>query len=216
MKNPFHHRGKIILGTLGVSLVAGLITGTFRNQSFWRSADQRGDAWMRQGKFDRAAKTYSDPWRIANALYRAGSFKEATHEFARVPGAVGRYNAGNSWLMIGSYEQAIASYNEALKLRPGWKEAEDNKALALARKSLLDASGKDAAQESADAYDPDEIVMDGKKDETQQPVELAKGGPTNDAAARELWLRRIQTTPGEFLKAKFSYQVSSENGNVQK
>jgi len=42
--------------------------------------------------------------------------------------------------MRGQYETAIASYDRALGFRPAWKEAEENKALALARKKLMEDS----------------------------------------------------------------------------
>jgi Ca-activated chloride channel homolog len=32
----------------------------------------------------------------------------------------------------------------------------------------------------------------------------------SDAELRATWLRQVQTTPGDFLRAKFAYQASQE------
>src|SRR5262249_27512125 len=137
-----------------------------------------------------------------------GDFEAAAHTFARVPGADGAFDQGNAWLMRGHYADAIESYDRALGFRSKWKEAEENKALALARKQSLDASGKDADQEQTGQDKPDKIVFDPKgNDEKSQPVDM-NGEKMSDEELRATWLRRVQTTPGDFLQAKFAYQAA--------
>ena len=161
---------------------------------------------MRAKRFAEAAKAYSDPWRLGVAQYRNGDFEAAAKTFVRVPGANGAFDQGNAWLMHGKYDAAIASYDRALGYRMGWKEAEENKALALARKAKLEASSEHREEEQADAYKPDEIVFDQKGgDKKGEPIELAQGD-VSDSALRANWLRRVQTTPADFLRAKFAYQ----------
>ena len=189
-------------------VVLVLVLGSVRNPNFWTTPDQRGDALMRERKFADAAKAYSDPWRIGIAQYRNGDFEAAAKTFARVPGAVGAFNQGNAWLMHGQYDAAVASYDRALGFHPAWREAEENKTLALARKAKIQDSGKDRADEQGDTQKPDDIVFDQKGDDKQgQPVELASG-EMSDEEARATWLRRVQTTPADFLRAKFAYQAA--------
>lgn len=186
------------------------IVGTMLNANFWSTPDQRGDALMRGKKFADAAKTYSDPWHIGMAQYRNGDFEAAAKTFARVPGATGAFDQGNAWLMHGQYDTAIASYDRALSFRAGWKDAEENKAVALARKGKMEGAGKDAAQEQTGQDKPDEIKFDLKgSDEKGKPIELADGD-VSDEEMRATWLRRVQTTPGDFLRAKFAYQAAKE------
>ena len=110
--------------------------------------------------------------------------------------------------MHGQYDAAVASYDRALGFHPGWKDAEENKALALARKAKMEDSGRDADQEQTGQDKPDDIVFDQKSsDEHGQPIELA-GGEMSDEEMRATWLRRVQTTPGDFLRAKFAYQAA--------
>ncbi|MHA3771832.1 tetratricopeptide repeat protein [Verrucomicrobiota bacterium sgz303538] len=128
-----------------------------------------------------------------------------------MPGPNGAFNQGNAWLMHRKYDQAIASYERALSIRPGWKEAEENKALAAARRAKIEASGEKREQQQAEAYEPDKIVFDQKgADKMGQPVEISNG-KMSDEELRATWLRGVQTTPGDFLRAKFAYQAAQKN-----
>lgn len=190
---------------LGFAIALG--AGTVRNPEFWQSCARRGDRLFAKKAFAEAAVAYQSPDRIGAAQYRNGDFEAAAKTFARVPGAEGAYNQGNAWLMHGQYDDAIKSYNRALGFHPQWKEAEDNKTLAIARKQLIDDAGEDR-RESADAYDPDDLVMDINEDHKQgEPTQL-NGGEMSDEELRTIWLRRVQTTPGDFLQAKFAYQAA--------
>ena len=202
---------RILLFGFGLVVII-LSIGTWRVPNFWRSPDQHGDAFLRAKKFAEAAKAYSDPWRMGVAQYRNGDFEAAAKTFSRVPGAVGAFDQGNAWLMHGSYDAAVASYDRALGFRAGWKDAEENKALALGRKKKIEQSGENREQEQTgpnpEEEPPDEIVFDQKgADAKGNPVEMAQGD-VSDEALRASWLRRVQTTPGDFLRAKFAYQAS--------
>ena len=80
----------------------------------------------------------------------------------------------------------------------------------MARKEMLAESSKHRAEESANAYKPQEIKFDlkGENKEEGKPTEM-NGEKMSDAELRALWLRRVQTTPGDFLRAKFAYQAAS-------
>lgn len=205
---PLPMRSLVTL-VVGLLFLLVLVVGTVRNPHFWLTADQRGDQLFAEKKLAEAAKAYADPWRIGVAQYRDGEFEAAAKTFKRVPGADGALNQGNAWLMHGQYDEAIESYDRALGFHPGWKEAEENKALAMARKDMLDASGKNRAEDQTGAYTADKIVFDQKGDDKKgQPTEM-NGQKLSDAELRALWLRRVQTTPGDFLRAKFAYQAAS-------
>lgn len=202
-------RHRILLITPG-ALAVLLIAGTLRNPEFWESADHRGDRLMARHLYAEAAKAYRDPWRIGVAQYRDGQFENAAKTFARVPGANGAFDAANAWLMHGQYDRAIAGYDKALGMHPGWKEALDNKQLAIVRRDRLNASGKDRDQESAEAYEPDEIVMDQKGENKAGEKKEPGEGTADDAALQATWLRRVKTRPQDFLKAKFAWQAQAQ------
>jgi Ca-activated chloride channel family protein len=194
--------------TILVVLAAVLGIGTWRDPDFWRTADQRGDALMKKKEFAKAAKAYHDPMRIGIAQYRDGAFEAAAGTFARVAGADGQYNSANAWLMHGQYEKAIGLYDRALSIRPGWKEAVENKAVAIARHDRMTISDKDREAESAEAYDPDDITFDNKGGDEQKEDQKPLEGESKDVGLQARWLRRVKTTPAQFLRAKFAWQAS--------
>jgi Ca-activated chloride channel family protein len=190
-----------------------LVVGTLRNPDFWNGADRRGDALIRQNKFEEAAKTYIDPMRQGVAFYRAGDFEKAAKAFVRVPEAAGAFNQGNALLMHGAYDQAVAAFDRALGFRPAWKEAEENRALALARR---DAIKKQAGDQGAD-QDPDEIVVDLNAQHSEKKANSSiEGDALSDEEVQATWLRRVQTTPGDFLRLKFAYQAQAKTEAGQK
>ena len=139
----------------------------------------RRNALPRRTGLPKRPKRMPTPERIGAAQFRNGDFEAAAKTYARVPGAPGAFDQGNAWLMHGQYDAAIASYDRALGFHHGWKDAEENKAIAVARKAKIDASGKDRDKESADAYKPDEIAFDQKGDDKKgQPTELSNRKPS--------------------------------------
>ena len=42
--------------------------------------------------------------------------------------------------------------------------------------------------------------------------DTSAGGAMSDAELRNRWLRRVQTAPADFLRAKFAYQAALKDG----
>ena len=82
---------------------------------------QEGGLWWRA---DQAAHARSVE---AESAYRKGAFAEATREWQGLPGADAAYNRGNALAKAGRYEDAIAAYDEALRLQPRMADALANK-----------------------------------------------------------------------------------------
>jgi Ca-activated chloride channel family protein len=58
---------------------------------------------------------------------------------------------------------------------------------------------------------PDKIVFEkGKNPNPGEKTEVAGGDPLTDEELRGLWLRRVQTRPADFLRAKFAFQVQEK------
>jgi Ca-activated chloride channel family protein len=145
------------------------------------------------------------------ALYRDGQFKEAAAAFARVDSPEAAFDRGNALLMHGKYSDAIASYDRALQRRPDWHEAKANRDLAEARRQMLEPP-KDDAGGTGGQLPADEIVFDDrvKQSGDSKKVEVVTGGQLTDEQLQALWLRRVQTKPADFLRAKFAYQLSRQ------
>ena len=182
-------------------------SGSFAN--LWLTPDQHGAWLMARQRYAEAARHFSDPLWQGTALYRDGLFKEAAAAFARVESPEAAFDRGNALLMHGKYSDAIASYDRALRQRPDWREAEANRDLAEARRQMLEPP-KDNAGGTGGQLKPDEIVFDDRPQQSgdSKEVEVVTGGQMSDEQLQALWLRRVQTKPEDFLRAKFAYQLS--------
>lgn len=185
-----------------VVLLGGITWG-----SLWLTPDQRGQRLMDRQQYVDAAAAFRDPMRQGVAWFRAGEFEKAQQSFARVASADAELNRGNCLIMLGQYEPAIERYDRALKLRPDWEDARVNREIAIARAAKLNNEGGDMGDQRLGA---DEIRFDKKKDSEGQNTEVDDSETISDSAMQALWLRRVQTKPADFLKAKFAYQLSDQ------
>ena len=194
--------------------VLGLAVGTWRNPEFWFTADQQGERLLRRGEFAEAAERFRDPLRGGSAWYRAGEFEKAAAAFMRSTAPEAHYNRGNSLVFLGKYDEAVEAYDKALAKRPDWEAARSNRELALNRAERLKREGGEGTGGKLGA---DEIVFEpGKKGGGGEETEVtAEGGEMSDQELQALWLRRIQTKPADFLKAKFSWQAANPNSGEE-
>jgi Ca-activated chloride channel family protein len=118
--------------------------------------------------------------------------------------------------MHGKYDDAIASYDIALQRRLDWPEATTNRALAQARRQLLQPPQDDAGGTGGELQ-ADDIVFDDRPTQgaDAQAVESVAGGQVSDEQLQALWLRRVQTQPADFLRAKFAYELSQRKERPQ-
>ncbi len=173
--------------------------------ALWLTPDQQGRRLFNTGDFLAAAEHFRNPMWQGTALYRAGEFKQAQPVFARLDTAEAHYNRGNCLVFLGQYEDAVASYERALKLQPDWTEARENRDLAAARANLLKNEGGKMGDQQIGA---DEIVFD-KKKPGGQDTQVTGEQAADSTSMQALWLRRVQTRPANFLKAKFAYQAAT-------
>jgi Ca-activated chloride channel family protein len=183
--------------------------GPWRRPELWLTPDQRADRLFREGMYHEAAEAYADSFRRGIAFYRAGDFKSAEGAFARSGSPDAAYNRGNALVLSGKYDDAIWSYDRALSLRPDWKDAAENRALAVVRRDRLRFQGGD---EIGGQEKPDAVLFDNKQNCAGEAVQVGAGEALSDDELRALWLRRVQTRPADFLRAKFSFQLQAQEG----
>lgn len=174
-------------------------------RDLWLTPDQRGRMLMSQNRPADAATAFRDPLWRGVALFRAGEFKEAAQAFAARDTAEGAFNQGDALVMLGQYDDALKRYDRALALRPAWPEALKNREIARIRGERKKTEGGETGNTDDK---PDEIVFDKtKKGGEDSTVEGEK--PMSDEQVRALWLKRVQTRPADFLRAKFAYQLQA-------
>src|SRR5690606_13609116 len=91
--------------------------------------DQQGARALAEGDATSAQQRFKDPEWKATAAYRAEDYETAAQLFASIDTARAHYNRGNALAHAGKLDDAIAAYQQALKLDPDFQQAADNKAL---------------------------------------------------------------------------------------
>ncbi|WP_336800397.1 hypothetical protein [Kaistia sp. MMO-174] len=206
----FGKYGLIVLGAAILTLALG--AAQFGWRELWASPDQRGRLLFERGRYADAAASFHDPmWRGA-ALMRAGDFKTAAQVFGGIDTAEAAYDQGNALVMLGQYETAVGRYDRALELKAGWDDATANRMLAQMRAEMMKSPGGDLGDQEEGA---DEIVYDkDAKSQNGQDTQV-DDTPMSDAEVRALWLKRVQTKPADFLRARFAYQLQVASAQPQ-
>lgn len=95
--------------------------------SLWRTADQRGAAFLAQGDAAAAARTFSDPRRKAYAELQAGDPAAAASRLAAFDDGDSHYNRGNALARTGDLQGALDAYEAAIKHDPKNADATHNR-----------------------------------------------------------------------------------------
>ena len=171
------------------------------------TSDQRGRLLMAKKEYKEAAKVFQNPLQRGTALYRSGDFKEAAAAFGQSNSLKALYNRANALLLLGKYDEAISDYERVLSLKSDWLEARENLDLARARKEKMKPPEDDAGG-TGGQLEADEIVFDKRANKASaDQQEIVQGDDAlSDQEMRAMWLRRVETKPADFLRAKFLYQ----------
>jgi Ca-activated chloride channel family protein len=190
---------------LAVAVAAFLVMAVDQRplRDWFLTADQQGSMMLHKGQHAEAAKTFADPLWAGAAWYRAGEFEQAALAFSRIDTAPAHYNRANALLMQGEYESAIAAFDQALELRPGWSDAIGNREIARLRAERLELKGGDMTGGKMEA---DDFDFDAENGQGQPETTTGERQTLSDEQVQALWLRRVQTKPADFLRARFAYQ----------
>lgn len=180
----------LALGLAPLNAHAGSLADAFM------TPDQQGRWAFDHGHYPAAAAHFSDPYWKGIAAYRAVDYDLALASFARLNTAEAWFYLGNIYTRRYRFGAAIAAYQQALKLRPGFPQAEANLALALALQK-----DTDSAQQNAPDVKPDAVQFDNRHDQGK-----GQAVRTQQAASDAQWLENLTTSPARFLQQKFSLQ----------
>jgi Ca-activated chloride channel homolog len=193
-----------------VAVIAAAALILAAHQVGWRNlfltADQRGRVAMQRGHPAVAAERFRNPLWRGVALFRAGDFKTAAQVLSGLDTADGAYDQGNALVMLGQYDEAMKRYDRVLELRPGFADAATNREIARIRAERKKTEGGETGDTESK---PDEIVFDKTKKGGADTQIEGEGQPMSNQAVRAMWLKRVQTRPADFLKAKFAFQLQS-------
>jgi len=202
---------KILLSLAVIACVSAIIAWWFvAGHSFldlWLTPDQQGRTYFEKNDYKAAAERFQNPLWKGIAYYRSKNYDAAIDQFARVDTAEAAFDLGDAYVHSGGLEQAAACFEEVLRRRPDDGAAKENHDLvqSLIKKKRAREKEEEPPEGQEPIFDPDEIKVDekgkkGKKGEIEQADLSAE-------EVQQVWMRRLQTTPSDFLRLKFAAQA---------
>jgi Ca-activated chloride channel family protein len=205
---------------LFIALIAALLPSPALADGFidwWLTPDQQGRLYFQRGEYQMAARSFVQPEWKAIAFYKAGDFSNAAALFSTFEDPEGFFNLGNALAKREKLAPAAEAYRRAIALRPDFPEAAFNLdwvegLLKLSEKEYEDVGGT-GGKLGADRVVFDKRGAQGTGEVSAQELQAEKG--LSDEELQEMWMRRVQTTPGDFLQFKFFYQLQMQEGAAQ-
>jgi Ca-activated chloride channel homolog len=200
----------------------------FSWQDLWLNDDQRAQRAFETQQYETAQKLFDDPeWRAASA-YRHGDYEQAAAALAEATTADALYNRGNALAQLGRAEEAIDSYNRALKQDPQHEDARHNRDLLLQQQQQNPQSGQNSkdqnSQQNQDSQQqhqngqPDSKNQDSQQQnqnsQSQQDSQNQNQQQSQDGQQSESESEQQQQSPEQQAKEK-SQQEKSEQQRKQ-
>lgn len=198
-------RGK----TFAIATILSLLAGCEATVDWWLTPDQHGHRLYEQGNYSAAARAFEDPLWKGVAFYAAEEFASASAMLAPIDSAYARFYLGNSFAQRDLLAEAAEAYRQALQMQPSFAEAEFNlnwvSGLLELEQREYDDYGGTGGKLGADGFVFDDRAQNAQQ--TMTDIEAQTEGLT-DAQIEDIWMRRVQTTPADFLAIKFAYQLA--------
>ncbi|WP_111976584.1 vWA domain-containing protein [Algibacillus agarilyticus] len=114
--------------------------------NLWKTADQQGQEAFKNEDYASAEQHFQDKrWQAASQL-KQGNYEGAIETLSEFNDAESLYNKGNALANMGKLDEAIKSYEQALKQQPDFENAKRNKALAEQLKQQQEQQNQDSDQ----------------------------------------------------------------------
>jgi Ca-activated chloride channel family protein len=179
----------------------------------WMTADQQGRYHFERSDYAKAAQLFESPLWKGISFYFNKDYQNAIQQFSHLDTAESYFNLGNAYARLGQFESALDSYARVLKRNKNYPNAEHNRKLMV--KIIMQKKQQKEEEEEAQPgslLGADEIKIADPKDQTKRPE--TEGDPQEikmdmltDEQINEMWMRRVQTSPADFLRYKFQYQL---------
>ena len=197
-----------LVGGMAAALLAFAAPAEAAFMDWWLTPDQQGRIAYAQGDYAGAARLFTQPMWKGLAFYAAGEFASAAAIFENLDTPESLFQLGNSRAHQGQLSKSVAAYRAALERRPDFPEARFNldwvQGLLELQEREYDDYGGTGGKLGADG-----VVYDDRARNAQQTMTeiQARSQGLSEEQLREIWMRRVQTSPGDFLELKFAYQL---------
>lgn len=197
-----------------ILLVIALGLSTYQAGRFidlWLTQDQLASLQYNNENYVAAGRNFDNLYMQGLSYYAAEDFNNAINALRQLNTAESNFYMGNAYAQMDRLEESLAAYEAALLLQLDFPQAEFNFTWVSGLKELANKEYEDAGG-TGGQLEADEIVFDDRADDAvgeMSELELRAQG-MSDEEIQDLWMRRVQTTPGDFLKLKFSYQAAQQ------
>jgi len=192
----------------------------------WKTKDQKAFEFFKHDEPEKAAVTFENNQWKGSSHYRSGNYEQAYDAFSFDDSATGFYNRGNALAFSNQVQEAIAHYDEALRLNPEFDNAKFNKELLeqllqeqqdnTEDQHQAEQDAKNDNQEQSSSQDeqnqePEQSEnqqsqqnnQSGEKEEDKQREDNQESQASEQEQSTEQWLKQIPDDPGGLLKQKF-------------
>ncbi len=178
---------------------------------WWLTPDQQGRFYYEQGNYTKAASLFEDLYWKGLSYYAAQDFISAAAVFKKLDSAEAKFYLGNSLAHAGKLHEAIDAYQQALLAKPTSESTKFNLDWVQGIAEFEDKEYEDAGG-TGGQLKADKIVFDdrAKNAKSEMTALEAKAHGASEEQIEEMWMRRVQTTPGDFLQLKFYYQLQEQ------
>ncbi|WP_114238745.1 VWA domain-containing protein [Dyella sp. C9] len=195
-------RWVFVLGALGLGAMPAPASAAGWSVAGWFfTPDQQGRWYYEHRDFAKAAEHFQDPYWKGLALYQHGRYDDARKQFETLPGADAQLLTGNCYARVNEYEEAKDAYNQALRMRHPFPEAQANLALMT---RLIKIKESAPPEDEDDEYKPDQVKMDKDAKHAKATSKIMGTKPTELPA--DVWMRNLSVSPAEFLRTKFNIE----------
>ncbi|MEJ1354265.1 MAG: VWA domain-containing protein [Candidatus Sedimenticola sp. (ex Thyasira tokunagai)] len=178
----------------------------------WSRPDQKAAAALAAGDAATAATLFQQPdWRAA-AHYQAGDYAGAAEALAAARSGDALYNRGNALAKSGALEQALESYDAALKVQPGNKDALFNKQLLeeLLRQQQKKEQGEGAGGSRDENGERPQQDKQGEHGEGEQNESKEQSSPADSSTGEKEKTNASQSDEGSNENSADGKQHSQE------
>jgi Ca-activated chloride channel family protein len=138
--------------------------------ALWKRDDQRAWDALQDEQAQRALELAKDPAIRGSAAYRAEDFAQAESAFGQQGDADAHYNRGNALAKAERFDEALAAYDEALKLAPDMDDAQAN------RQAIEDWMRQQEEQQKQQQQQPSEGEGEQQPQEGEKSEEQGESG----------------------------------------
>jgi Ca-activated chloride channel family protein len=175
----------------------------FDSDYLWQRPDQKAAEALKNGDAKTAAELFQQPEWKAAAQYRAGDYDAAAKTLEASKQSDTLYNRGNALAQTRKYKEAIAAYDEALKLNPNNEDAKYN------RDQVARAMEQQQQQQNQDNKQQDQSDQKDQKSDQQQRQGSEQHTQQNQQQAEQ------QQADQQDSKQNQAEQQPSEENNKQ-